>query len=151
MIKCPKCQEEIGSMLMHYRPSKPASESERTAAGPLDAAACSPSFAGYKPESWSMLKDSIYAAQDAIRAGIENTQELLADHDARLGRTTRSNRYTGERLESEIRQMQAALDGLQKPNGCSCGERSQMAPDGVRRQVDLSPENAKEHPTAEAP
>jgi len=107
----------------------------------LDETACSPSFVGYLPESWSMLKDSIYAAQEAIRAGIENTQELLADHDVRLGRTTRSNRYTAERLEGEIRQMQAALDGLQKPNGCAYGESSPMAPHGARRQVDLSLEN----------
>lgn len=88
-----------------------------------------------------MLKDSIFAARTALSVGIENTQELLADHDVKLGRTTRGNRYTAERLEGEIRKMQAALDGLQKPNGCSYGESSPMAPDGVRRQVDLSPEN----------
>lgn len=109
----------------------------------LDETACSPSFGGHIPESWSMLKDSIYAAQEAIRAGIENTQDLLADHDVRLGRTTRSNRYTAERMEGEIRQMKAALDGLQNPNGCSYGESSPMAPHGARRQVDLSPENAQ--------
>ena len=103
-----------------------------------------PTDEGYLPESWSMLKDAVYAAQEAIRAGIENTQELLADHDVRLGRTTRRNRYTAERLEGEIRQMQSALDGLQKPNGCRYGESSPMAPDGVRRQVDLSPENDKD-------
>lgn len=73
-----------------------------------------------------MLKDSIYAARTALSAGIENTQELLADHDVRLGRTTRSNRYTAERLEGEIRQMQAALDGLQNPNGCPYGENPEM-------------------------
>ena len=104
---------------------------------------CSSSFAGYQPESWSMLKDSIYAAQTALSAGIENTQELLADHDVRLGRTTRSNRYTAERLEGGIRQMQSALDGLQKPNGCAYRESSPMAPDGVRRQVDLFPKNSQ--------
>jgi len=118
--------------------SKPPSVEEPREEG-LDETACSPSFVGYLPESWSMLKDSIYAAQEAIRAGIENTQELLADHEVRLGRTTRSNRYTAERMEGEIRQLQAALDGLQLPNGCAYGERSPMAPDGVRRQVDLSP------------
>jgi hypothetical protein len=73
----------------------------------------------YQPESWSMLKDSILAAQEAIRSGIENTQELLADHDVRLGRTTRSNRHTAERLEGEIRQMQAALDSIQGPDAKS--------------------------------
>ena len=73
----------------------------------------------YQPESWSMLKDSILAAQEAIRSGIENTQELLADHDVRLGRTTRSNRYTAERLEGEIRQMKSALDSIQGPDAKS--------------------------------
>jgi CRISPR/Cas system-associated endonuclease Cas1 len=72
-----------------------------------------------QPESWSMLKDSVHAAQEAIRAGIENTQELLADHDVRLGRTTRSTRHTAERLEGEIRQMQAALDSIQGPDAKS--------------------------------
>ena len=108
---------------------------------------CSPLFTGYQPESWSMLKDSIYAARTALSAGIENTQELLAYHDVNLGRTTRSNCYTAERLEGEIRQMQAALDGLQKPNGCAYGKSSPMAPDGVRRKVDLSPENTPDNPT----
>ena len=122
--------------------SKPPSVEEPREKG-LDETPCSLSFGGYLPESWSMLKDSVYAAQEAIRAGIENTQELLADHDVRLGRTTRGNRYTAERLEGEIRQMKAALDGLQKPNGCAYGESSPMAPDGVRRQVDLSPENTQ--------
>ena len=73
----------------------------------------------YQRESWLMLKDSVYAAQEAIRTGIENTQELLADHDVRLGRTTRSNRHTAERLEGEIRQMQAALDSIQGPDAKS--------------------------------
>jgi D-serine deaminase-like pyridoxal phosphate-dependent protein len=81
----------------------------------------------YLPESWSMRKDSIYAAQEAIRAGIENTQELLIEHDASLGRTTRKNRCIAERLEAEIRQMQAALNGLQTPNGCPYGENSSIA------------------------
>lgn len=91
----------------------------------------------YIPESWSMLKDSIYAATDAIRAGIENTQEPLVRHDIDLGRTTRSNRYTAERLELEIAQMQKALEGLSKPNGQAFGADSPMAQNGVRRLVDI--------------
>jgi len=131
------------------QPPKPA-DAEQPADEGLDETIFSPSFFGYMPESWSMLKDSIYAAQEAIRAGIENTQELLSDHDVRLGRTTRSNRYTAERMEGEIRQMQAALDGLQNANGCSYGESSPMAPYGVRRQVDLSPENTNTQPSRTA-
>ena len=91
----------------------------------------------YMPENWSMLKDSIYAATDAIRAGIENTQELLIRHDIDLGRTTRSNRYTAERLELEIAQMQRALEGLSKPNGQAFGANSPIAPNGVRKLVDI--------------
>lgn len=71
----------------------------------------------YQPECWLMQKDSIYAARTALQAGLENTQELLADHDARLGRTTRGNRCTAERLEAEIREMQAALEKLKQPDG----------------------------------
>lgn len=130
-------------MLNDKSPPEPETVAQQETGGGCQQEPCSPSFAAYQPESWSMLKDSIYAARTALSAGIENTQELLADHDVRLGRTTRSNRYTAERMEGEIRQMQAALDGLQKPNGCAYGESSPMAPEGARRQVDLSPENSE--------
>ncbi len=71
----------------------------------------------YQPETWAMLKDTIYAARTALEAGLENTQELLIRHDIELGRTTRGNRYTAERLESEIRSMQSALENLRQPDG----------------------------------
>lgn len=71
-----------------------------------------------------MTKDSIYAARAAIEAGIENTQELLADHDTRLGRTTRSNRYTALRMEEEIWQMQQALKGIEQPNGAAYSQNA---------------------------
>lgn len=78
----------------------------------------------YQPESWSMLKDTIYAAQSAIQIGIEYTQELLAAHDARLGRTTRSNKETAERMEYEIEAMKKALADLQSPNGATSAASS---------------------------
>jgi hypothetical protein len=71
----------------------------------------------YQPECWAMKKDTIYAARTALEAGLENTQELLADHDMKLGRTTRSNRYTAGRLEGEIRETEAAIEKLKKPYG----------------------------------
>lgn len=71
----------------------------------------------YQRESWWMLKDTIYAARTALQAGLENTQELLAKHHVELGRTTRGNRYTAERLEAEISQMKSVLADLEKPNG----------------------------------
>jgi len=71
----------------------------------------------YQPECWAMKKDTIYSARHALEAGLENTQELLVDHDVMLGRTTRSNRYTAERLEGEIREMKCAIEALKKPDG----------------------------------
>jgi len=70
-----------------------------------------------EPEKWWMTKDSIYAAIDALRIGIENSQELLADHDQKYGREHRSNRITAEQMEREIEQMQNALNGIKEPNG----------------------------------
>jgi hypothetical protein len=65
---------------------------------------------------WSVLKDSILAAQDAILIGLENTQELLLEHDINFGRTTSKNRINAERLEGEIKQMQNALLAIKEPN-----------------------------------
>ena len=69
----------------------------------------------YVVERWTMTKDSICAAAAALRVGIDNTRELLSDHDVRLGRTTKSNRLTAERLETEIIQIESALDGITAP------------------------------------
>lgn len=80
-----------------------------------------PQFQTYQPESWWMLKDSIYAAQAALRIGIENSQELLAKHDVELGREHRGNRLAAERMEREIAEMKIALEGLAKPNGSEYG------------------------------
>jgi len=70
-------------------------------------------------ESWSMLVSTINEAKESIQMGIENTQEFLSDFDIRLGRTTRSNKYTAERLESEIEKMKNVLSLLTKPDGCA--------------------------------
>ena len=69
----------------------------------------------YQPEIWALTKDSIYDAIAALMLGIENTQELLIKHDIELGRTTRSNKLTAERLEREIEQMNKAIIGIQNP------------------------------------
>jgi len=65
-----------------------------------------------KPEEITILKDHVYFAMQALEVGIENTEELLFDHEQRLGRTTRSNRLAAERLENELSNMKSALDGL---------------------------------------
>lgn len=84
----------------------------------------------YQPETWAMLKDTIYAARTALEAGLENTQELLIEHDASLGRTTRKNRFTAERLESEIRAMKSALEKLRKPDGSFPANSQDHPPEG---------------------
>lgn len=66
----------------------------------------------YQPEYRTMKKDTLYAALHALQTGLENTQELLEDRDSRLGRSTRSNRTTAERLESEIETIQSAIENL---------------------------------------
>ena len=71
----------------------------------------------YQPETWAMLKDSIYAAQEALKIGIENSQELLADFETRFGRDHRSNKITAERMDEEIAQMKKALNDIKQPNG----------------------------------
>ena len=43
---------------MHYCPSKPASERERTASGPLDATTCSPSLHPETDAIWEQNRDS---------------------------------------------------------------------------------------------
>lgn len=70
----------------------------------------------FSPEFWEMDKSAIYNARTAIEVGIENTEELLLDHEVNYGRTTRGNRMTAERLEAEIRQMKSARLGLKKPD-----------------------------------
>lgn len=59
----------------------------------------------YQPEIWSVKKDDIYAAITAIESGICYAQECLATHDLSLGRTTRKNKSSAERMESDLRQM----------------------------------------------
>jgi hypothetical protein len=68
-------------------------------------------------ECWMMKLSTIESVRSALTAGLENTQELLINHDIALGRTTRGNRYTAERLEGEIRDMKACLELLEKPDG----------------------------------
>jgi myo-inositol catabolism protein IolC len=65
-----------------------------------------------EPEARKVLLTTVHAAREALTSGIENTQELLAAHDFTLGRTTRSNRMSAERLEQEIASMQAAYEDL---------------------------------------
>jgi hypothetical protein len=73
----------------------------------------------YEPEKWVMLKDNIYAAQRAIRIGLEHIEDSIKcyeksifnfDHDA----PTRQDLKYLEILKNEKLILEKALEGLSK-------------------------------------
>ena len=82
----------------------------------------------YQPEMWTVQKDDIYMAIDALEAGLEHARENLTRHDADLGRTTRKNEMWAKTLERDIDLMIRMIDRLRKysaatmplPNGKAC-------------------------------
>lgn len=73
----------------------------------------------YTPEIWQVQKDVIYAAIHAVEAGLEHARTALAEHDAKLGRTTKHNRVWAEIIEDDIRHMEKTLNMLR-----DCGPKS---------------------------
>lgn len=57
-------------------------------------------------------QDLIYQMIEVCAACIENTQELVADHDIRLGRTTTKNKRIGQQLDQDIIHAQNCLHKL---------------------------------------
>lgn len=85
----------------------------------LEARRCAPAetfakVAEYQPEVWTVKKDAIYAAKSALAEGAAYTQELLANHDRDLGRTTHSNKLTAGHMEKAIADMLRAMTGLRE-------------------------------------
>ena len=72
------------------------------------------SDAHYQPELWLVEKDAVYAARHALEDGLESAQELLAKHDADLGRSTPKNRREAERLEKVIRDTKHAIELMRR-------------------------------------
>jgi len=68
----------------------------------------------YEQETVTLPKDVIYAAAAALKAGLDNTEELLIEHDDRLGRTTRKNRLIAENYEADIRNMKRVIEDLRR-------------------------------------
>jgi hypothetical protein len=66
----------------------------------------------YNRTKVTILKDDLYSAIECIENGIENTIEVLNDHDNRFGRTTKSNLRKAELYEIEIRNMRDILKTL---------------------------------------
>lgn len=56
----------------------------------------------YQPETIAIPILELQNIVDALEAGLEHTQTVLAEHDASLGRTTRKNQSWAETLEKDI-------------------------------------------------
>lgn len=68
----------------------------------------------YIPEQWVMLKDNIYAAQRAIRIGLEYIESEIVELET-LPRLNKINKHYLEILKNEKLICEQALEGLSKP------------------------------------
>jgi hypothetical protein len=71
-------------------------------------------FTGYIPEQWVVLKDNIYAAQRAIRIGLEHIIESIYNYE-NVAHLTRENQHYLDILKNEKLILEKALEGLSKP------------------------------------
>ena len=69
-------------------------------------------FTGYIPEQWVMLKDNIYAAQRAIRIGLEHIEEEIYKYE-NISSSIPNVKYL-EILKNEKLICEQALEGLSK-------------------------------------
>ena len=65
----------------------------------------------YEPEKWVVLKDSIYAAQRAIRIGLEHINGEIRDCESLSNRSRRNDKYL-EILKNEKVICEKALEDL---------------------------------------
>jgi hypothetical protein len=70
-------------------------------------------FTGYIPEQWVMLKDNIYAAQRAIRIGLEHIEEGIVNYQKHY-QDRQTLKYL-EILKNEKLICEQALEGLSNP------------------------------------
>lgn len=63
----------------------------------------------YEPETIAIPTLELQNIVDALEAGLEHTQTVLAEHDASLGRTTRQNKSWAEHLEKDIEFLKARI------------------------------------------
>jgi hypothetical protein len=68
----------------------------------------------YEQETVTLPKDVIYAAAAALKAGLDNTEELLMEHDAARGRTTRKNKFIAEVYEVDMHNMKRVIEDLRR-------------------------------------
>lgn len=65
------------------------------------------------PERRAITLENLNVVREALQIGLENTEQVLTDHDIKLGRTTRSNRRTAELLEEDIDKFKKVIKELQ--------------------------------------
>ena len=70
----------------------------------------------YTPEQWVILKDNIYAAQRAIRIGLEYIESEIVELET-LPRLGKANKHYLKILKNEKLICEQALEGLSKPHG----------------------------------
>lgn len=71
-------------------------------------------FQAYNPERWIVLKDDIYAAQRAIRLGIEHIETKIIEWESTPRLSEGSKRYL-KLLKEEKDICEKALENLKEP------------------------------------
>lgn len=66
----------------------------------------------YEPEIWQVKKDDIYSAIHVLGNAVAYAKDLLIEHDAHNGRTTKRNKDFALGLEADIKQMEQVRESL---------------------------------------
>jgi hypothetical protein len=61
------------------------------------------------PEHRAITLEDIAKIKNALQIGLENSEDLLAQHEISLGRSTRNNRLTAEAMEVDVELILEAL------------------------------------------
>lgn len=69
-------------------------------------------MSSYQPEIIAIPTLEVENIVDALEAGLEHTQTVLAEHDSSLGRTTRKNQSWAKHLEKDIEFLKARISML---------------------------------------
>jgi hypothetical protein len=64
---------------------------------------------GNGPERRAITLEDIAKIKNALQIGLENSEDLLAQHEISLGRSTRNNRLTAEAMEVDVELILEAL------------------------------------------
>lgn len=90
----------------HCQPDKPLKKNF------FDDSGCFPKT--YQPEILAVPRPEIEMIIYSLEIGLENTQAVLIEHDASLGRTTKKNKSWAETLEGDIEFIKSSLTFLKE-------------------------------------